>query len=98
MDNLPFHPLVDSQKRKNSDADAPPPNRRFSDKRKAKRKLRRKSEDAEDTDGEEEEAEGDFGGSLALIPLIDMLNHSADAQVKKIAIFFNFTSLAFYFS
>jgi hypothetical protein len=26
----------------------------------------------------------DYGGSLALVPLVDMLNHKPDAQVNKI--------------
>ncbi|KAL3073300.1 hypothetical protein niasHS_016995 [Heterodera schachtii] len=85
--NLPFHPLVDRAHFTEGDGERHP---RGETKRgkKCRRRMGWTKDDAGQTAGtvngygsdREGDQDDDYGGSLAIIPLVDMLNHSTDAQ------------------
>jgi hypothetical protein len=67
VDNLPYHPLVDTLKdpaEKEKSSTKASLNRRFYNRK-------------------QKEEESDYGGCIALVPLVDMMNHKYDAQVIK---------------
>ncbi|KAL3073864.1 hypothetical protein niasHT_036859 [Heterodera trifolii] len=88
--NLPFHPLVDRSHFAEGDG-AQHPRGETTGGKKCRRRMGRTKDDAgggtqtagtvngygSDREGDQDE---DYGGSLAIIPLVDMLNHSTDAQ------------------